>query len=122
MVTGEPFCELGGDPFLPAVPGPRPPLGRVVVEILVDAGGDAVRVAGVLAYHALVVEGDDHPGQLSDPHRQSVLVVDRVRVTGHRDSDVGGLHNPGSSVVVGEGSNSAHARIVRRSLEKWNTF
>ena len=122
VVAGEAFRELGGDPLLRAVPGPRPPFGRVVVEVLVDAGRDALRVAGVLAHHAFVVERDHHPGQLADPHRQPVLVVDRSDEPGHPDSDVGGFRHPGGGVVVSERSDSAHAGIVRRAREKWNTF
>ena len=78
VVAGEAFGELGGDALLCAVAGPRPPFGGVVVEVLVDACRDALGVAGVLAHHAFVVERDDHPGQFADPHRQPVLVVDRV--------------------------------------------
>ena len=85
VIGGEALGELRGDALLLAVARPGPPLRGVVVEVFVDARRDAVGVAGVLAHHAFVVERDHHAGQLPDPHRQPVLVVDRVGESGHRD-------------------------------------
>ena len=42
VIGGEPVCELHRDALGVAVPRPRPPLGRVLVEILVNAGGVTV--------------------------------------------------------------------------------
>ena len=122
VVGGESVGELRGDALLLAVPRPGPPLRGVVVEVLVDAGGDALGVAGVLAHHAFVVERDHDAGQLPDPHRQPVLGVDRVGELGHRECRCRATSSPSRrrrrrrSLRFG----SWRDRTPKRSI--WNTF
>src|SRR5882724_7985929 len=90
VLGGEPVRELGGQPLLVAIARPGAPLQRVVVELLVDAGGGSVGVSGVDADSALVVVGYHRPRELARAQGQPVAGVDGPAEVGERAAEFGG--------------------------------
>jgi hypothetical protein len=112
VLCAEPVGELGGEALLLGVPRPGTPVRGVRIEVLVDSARRAVGVPGVDADHAFVVVRDHDSGDLPDPHRQPVAVIDRPAEARHRSSEFGRYGDPAGHIVVGKISDSAHEPML----------